>query len=191
MERVEQFRSDFWVTKVGTPKQIEDLKKQILSAKEQNIDPMSMNNDGTWRSNAKYENIDWLGDAIKETTATASEFYMQGDTEFAKHIVEHKIKWDYWTNVNEPGSINVLHTHVADSFTAVYYVQGKDTGALRFVNPANTLNNVNVRSPFSRDCLVFPGDGELVLWPGWIPHEVLRNESDRQRINLAFSIQVS
>jgi len=191
MERITQFTSDFFISKVGTDEQREDLKKQILEAKRLDADPMYMNNDGCWRSNVKYNNIEWLTDAIRSATAHASEYYMDQDPEFKKYITEHKISWDYWTNVNEPGSINVLHTHVADSFTAVYYVQGTDTGALRFVNPANVLNNVNIRSPFSRDCLVFPGDGELVLWPGWIPHEVYRNESNKQRINLAFSIQVS
>ena len=35
---------------------------------------------------------------------------------------------------------------------------------------------------------VKPKDGMLVLWPGWIPHEVIENKSNRQRINIAWGI---
>tara|TARA_B110000503_G_scaffold54500_1_gene87556 strand:+ start:2237 stop:2812 length:576 start_codon:yes stop_codon:yes gene_type:complete len=191
MERIAQFKSDFFVTKHGTKDQIEDLKAQILTAKEVDIDPMRMNNENCWRSNTKYKNIEWLTDFVRDATAYACEHYFSHDSTFKELVPERRIGWDYWTNVNEPGSINVMHSHVADSFVAVYYIQGKNTGPLKFVNPANILTNCNPRSPFVRDCLVYPSDGELVLWPGWVPHEVLRNESDRQRINLAFSIQVT
>ena len=33
-----------------------------------------------------------------------------------------------------------------------------------------------------------PKDGLLILWPGWVPHEVEENKSDQQRINLAWGI---
>jgi uncharacterized protein (TIGR02466 family) len=191
MERVAQFKSDFFVAKHGTAQQIEDLKLQILAAKDADEYPMQLNNDNCWRSNAKYKNIEWLTDFVKDATAYACEHYFAHDSTFKELVKERAINWNYWTNVNEPGSINVMHSHVEDSFAAVYYVQGKNTGPLKFVNPANILTNCNARSPFVRDCVVHPSDGELILWPAWVPHEVLRNESTRQRINLAFSIQVS
>lgn len=191
MERVAQFKSDFFVEKVGTSDQIEELKQQILGAKESDNEPMLMNNEGCWRSNVQYKNIEWLTNFIRGLTAHACDHYFVHDPTFKEHVPERKIFLDYWTNVNDPGSINVLHSHVADSFTCVYYVQGTGTGPLKFINPANLLNNCSPRSPFTRDSYVYPSDGELILWPGWVPHEVLRNESDRQRINLAFSIQVT
>jgi uncharacterized protein (TIGR02466 family) len=191
MERVAQFKSDFFVSKVGSDEQRKDLMAQILAAKEADTEPMRMNNEGCWRSNSKYNNIEWLTDFIRDAVEDACQHYFVHDFTFKEHVPERKIFLDYWTNVNEPGSINVVHSHVADSFTCVYYVQGTNTGPLKFINPANLLNNCNPRSPFVRDCLVYPSDGDLVLWPGWVPHEVLRNESDRQRINIAFSIQVT
>ena len=38
---------------------------------------------------------------------------------------------------------------------------------------------------------MIPKDGDLFIWPAWIPHKVDRNESDRQRINLAFNINIT
>ena len=191
MERVTQFKSDFFVEKIGTPEQINDLKKQILEAKDNDSSPMLMNNDNCWRSNTTYDNIEWLTNFIRDLTAHACDHYFAHDSTFKDNVPERKILLDYWTNVNEPGSTNVLHNHVADSFVAVYYLQGKNTGGLKFINPANLLSDCNPRSPFVRECVVHPTDGELILWPAWVPHEVLRNESNRQRINIAFSIQVS
>ena len=31
-------------------------------------------------------------------------------------------------------------------------------------------------------------NGMLVIWPGWVPHEVLENKSNKQRINIAWGI---
>ena len=65
------------------------------------------------------------------------------------------------------------------------------TGKLTFINPANILNECNLKSPFVRNYSVEPKDGDLFIWPAWIPHKVDRNESDRQRINLAFNINIT
>ena len=96
-----------------------------------------------------------------------------------------------WTNVNEPNSTNDIHTHKEFSFACTYYLQGTNTGKLTFINPANILNECNLKSPFVRNYSVEPKDGDLFIWPAWIPHKVDRNESDRQRINLAFNINIT
>ena len=191
MKRVAQFKSDFFVENFGSKQQQDELLKQVLDAKVNDNAPMNMSNQNCWRSDATYEGIEWLMDSVRDMAAYAADHYMSHDSTFKDHIRDHQIKLDYWTNVNEPGSTNVLHSHNADTFAAVYYLQGKNTGPLKFINPANLLNDCNPRAPFVRDCIVHPGDGDLILWPSWVPHEVLRNESDRQRINIAFSIQVS
>ena len=33
-----------------------------------------------------------------------------------------------------------------------------------------------------------PKDGMLILWPAWVPHEVIENKSNRQRINIAWGL---
>ena len=38
---------------------------------------------------------------------------------------------------------------------------------------------------------VTPKDGDLFIWPGWVPHQVEENKSNQQRINLAFSINLT
>ena len=57
-----------------------------------------------------------------------------------------------------------------------------------FYNPANTLQQCNKFSPFIRKTGIMPKDGLLILWPGWVPHEVEETKSNQQRINLAWGI---
>ena len=98
--------------------------------------------------------------------------------------------YESWVNINEPNSKNILHAHKDHMFACVYYLQGTDTGAITFQNPVNLLVDCSILSPFVRRFGHTPKDGDLILWPAWVPHEVEVNTSDRQRINITSNINV-
>ena len=189
------FYSDlFTKSDVGSTDQQKDLIKQILSAKENNLGEAPYSNEGCWRSNFEYGNeIDWLREEVKKYTIQICNTYATIDNVFKEQISKENNMLDFkiWTNVNEPNSTNDIHTHKEFSFACTYYLQGTNTGKLTFINPANILNECNLKSPFVRNYSVEPKDGDLFIWPAWIPHKVDRNESDRQRINLAFNINIT
>ena len=183
------FHSDLFIKEnVGTEEQRKDLKKQILQAKEDDRGTQGGGNPGCWRSNALYE-MKWLYGAMKDLVTEANEIYFEKDSVF-KYYIDKSENLDYniWTNVNEVGSKNVIHSHKTDAWAGIYYVQAEGTGNLMFYNPANLLNECKFNSPFIRNTGIQPKDGMLVLWPGWIPHEVIENKSNRQRINIAWGI---
>ena len=182
-------RADIFIkSDVGSVEQREDLKKQILHAKENNIEVMGGGNKGCWRSTAKYK-MDWLYDAVKELSDQANKVYFETDPVFKKQVTSCTNRdFGIWTNINDVGSKNVLHTHVEDIWAGIYYVQAEGTGNLVFLNPANTLMTCNQKAPFVRNSVIVPQDGMLVLWPGWMPHEVEENKSNQQRINLAWGV---
>ena len=173
---------------VGTEEQRKDLKKQILQAKEDDRGTQGGGNPGCWRSNALYE-MKWLYGAMKDLVTEANEIYFEKDSVF-KYYIDKSENLDYniWTNVNEVGSKNVIHSHKTDAWAGIYYVQAEETGNLMFYNPANLLNECKFNSPFVRNTGILPKDGMLVLWPAWIPHEVIENKSNQQRINIAWGI---
>ena len=127
---------------------------------------------------------------IKDFVVEISEFYMKYDETYKTQLSQgkQKIEMSFWTNVNEPGSKNVLHTHKGMSFASTYNLQTEGTGNIVFRNPANVLNDCNTSSPFVRYMSTEPKDGDLLVWPAWIPHEVEINKSDKQRINIASNI---
>ena len=73
-------------------------------------------------------------------------------------------------------------------FSFLYYVQATDTGSLILRNPSNLMVECNPQSPFVRAFSYPPEDGDLILFPSWIPHEVNTNKSNIQRINIAGQI---
>ena len=137
-------------------------------------------------------NLKWLLDEIKKLIEKATNHYYSIDDYFMRELNKTKMKLEFtsWVNINEPGSKNVLHAHKNSSFAVVYYLQGIDTGNLIFRNPSNLLSDCSNTSPFVRGIAHTPKDGDLVLWPAWLPHEVEENKSDRQRINITSNINI-
>ena len=183
------FHSDLFIKEnVGTEELREDLKRQILQAKKDDRGTQGGSNPGCWRSTALYE-MKWLYDEMRNLVMEANQKCSEIDSAFKQHLEKSdNLDYNIWTNVNEVGSKNVIHSHKADAWAGIYYVQAEDTGNLLFHNPANLLNDCKFNSPFVRGLEIQPKDGMLILWPGWVPHEVVENESNRQRINIAWGI---
>ena len=93
-----------------------------------------------------------------------------------------------WVNINDPESRIVLHEHKKGMFSFIYYIQSTDTGDLILRNQANVMNECNLKSPFVSAFSYPPEDGDLILFPSWIPHEIKTNKSNMQRINVSGDI---
>ena len=186
MNRIPLFHSDiFTVSEVGDSTQVSDLLLQIK--KEKAITPATvMTNDGCWRSSKQWNEINWLLEKVFQLAVNAQEYYRAIDSVF--DLPKEQFKIEMWTNVNSPGSRNVLHNHKKANFSVVYYLQSEDTGNLRLINPANMLADCNTAGPFTRDFSFRPKNKDLILWPAWVPHEVETNLSTNDRINIVFDI---
>ena len=174
------FYCDLFTKKnVGTEKQKKDLLDKIHYLKKNNIDKANESNEGCFRTTYEF-------------VVDISEFYADRDVIFKTRVHNQTQQCDLsiWTNVNEPGSINQIHTHKDFSFACTYNLQTEGTGNLVFVNPANLLNDCNQKSPFIRDFKIEPKDGDLLIWPAWMPHLVEENKSNKQRINIATNIKL-
>ncbi len=179
------FQANLFHKKLGTN---HDLLQQIKEIQRTNPSTNSATNDGCWRSDEKLNDIDWLITEVIRLLDQAVEHYRKEDHIYNNLTTNKACKLSAWVNVNQPHSRNVLHSHVGSHYSCVYYLQGKDCGALRLINPANLLGNCNRAAPFVRDFVFHPTDGDLILWPAWVPHEVEPNLSNRERINVVFDI---
>lgn len=184
------FRADLFTAKVGSESQRNSLIQEILDVKNMNPEGIGKSNPLCWRFNNPCSNIDWLMEELIKLLDCAVDFYNIKDNLFSSLEKRKTIYIDYWANVNEPYSRNSIHCHKPADFSACYYVDAENTGALRFINPSNTMAECSVGSPFVRDFKINPKNGDLLLWPSWLPHEVETNLTNRQRINLAFDLKV-
>jgi uncharacterized protein (TIGR02466 family) len=103
-----------------------------------------------------------------------------------------------WVNVNGYGHFNKPHIHDNSLFSGVYYVKcNKDSGNICFENPAinhryhmNTgmfLSNTLIGSS---ECKYAPTERQLIMFPSWLLHYVEPNQSNEDRISIAFNIGI-
>lgn len=97
-----------------------------------------------------------------------------------------------WANVNPPGTRNIVHIHPACALSGVFYIAANEkSGDIVFNDPRDVAIAVGGLPNFvSRPVPLKPKPGMLLLFPSWLPHEVVENQSDTQRISLAFNARL-
>jgi uncharacterized protein (TIGR02466 family) len=121
------------------------------------------------------------------------------------HIAKHqaamgmkppnKIKLtNMWFNVNPPGGYQGRHHHAKNLLGGTYYISvPRGSGKIGFFNP-NPFAYYNNQAPREKFLLVTdfditPSDGDLLIWPGWMDHEISANSTkDQDRITVSFAI---
>jgi uncharacterized protein (TIGR02466 family) len=94
---------------------------------------------------------------------------------------------DSWVTKFLPGDTAQIHDHRSDVLSGVYYIKATgNEGNLKLMNP---LTHDNFVKDLSFE--IIPITGKLVLFPGWLKHQVLQNNSANERISLAFNLELS
>ncbi|WP_435116554.1 TIGR02466 family protein [Candidatus Pelagibacter bacterium nBUS_49] len=101
-----------------------------------------------------------------------------------------------WAIINKKDDYNVVHTHPNSYLSAAYYVSApKNCGrfqveslniAKRHFYPEVLKNNelnANVAGLEVKE-------GDLLMFPGYLPHKVAMNESDEDRIVISFNVGI-
>ena len=109
-----------------------------------------------------------------------------------------------WTNINYPGSYNKQHIHPNSQWSGVYYVKvPKNSGSLFVEDPRPGTNIVMPRRVKGVPralwrIVIYPAiEGQMIMFPAWLPHGVEMNESKEKgekgwRVSVSFNfIQVN
>lgn len=101
-----------------------------------------------------------------------------------------------WANVNDAGSWNAPHVHLPNEWSGVFYISVEDVPAHRgsdsldgdilFINPTPTGPQYN-RPPFAN---YTPKNGQMFIFPGYVPHMVAPHRAPTPRISLAFNFKL-
>ena len=104
-----------------------------------------------------------------------------------------------WANINPKFSYNRSHVHPGALWSGVYYVKApKDSGSICFVDPRpgpcvlDPAYSVETKRPshMTREVRFEPLEGRMIMFPGWLPHEVEPNfskEDDNIRVSISFN----
>lgn len=103
---------------------------------------------------------------------------------------------NYWFNINYPGSSNVEHTHSRCFLSGTFYIDvPENSGNIVFKRSAledyaissNIGSGTTKLSASYWKYSVVPN--QLMIFPGWILHEVERNNSSQNRVSMAFNVR--
>jgi uncharacterized protein (TIGR02466 family) len=127
---------------------------------------------------------DFLNAAAPALTSILDSLQAQTDKDF-------KVL-NLWVNVNRRGHYNSTHAHPKTLLSAVYYVRTPNScGNIRFYRNDGMLQTTDLNfsnEVFAAGIEFSPEEGELIVFPAWLPHEVLQSNSDEPRISLAFNL---
>tara|TARA_X000000368_G_scaffold93609_1_gene71561 strand:+ start:88 stop:690 length:603 start_codon:yes stop_codon:yes gene_type:complete len=170
-----------------------ELEKYIYKLYEEDNNGLERSNRGGWHSkNFRLAEKDSIQQkfAIQVQDYILKTFQSLGWKIKDKNI---RIK-EMWAIINKKNDFNVIHTHPNCYLSAAYYVKApKDCGNFKVESPniakryaypeianQNELN-VEVAS-------INISEGDLLLFPAYLPHKVGKNESDEDRIVISFNV---
>jgi uncharacterized protein (TIGR02466 family) len=102
-----------------------------------------------------------------------------------------------WVNVAAPGGAVRMHHHPNNFLSGVYYVQVQEgADSINFHDPrpqaAVVRPPVTELTAYNTDQVVVRAEeGDLLIFPSWLPHSVDPNRSDRARISASFNAMFS
>jgi uncharacterized protein (TIGR02466 family) len=100
-----------------------------------------------------------------------------------------------WANINRRGDFNQVHTHPGATWSGVYYVDRGESNpdaegtAIHLYDPCPARTNIFFPELSASNVLFKPEPGLMILFPSYMPHDVLPHRGDRPRISIAFNVR--
>ena len=126
--------------------------------------------------------------------------------DFLKHLIEGEFGWEYvpnkqrivamWAIINKKNSYNVRHNHQNCYLSAAYYIKKpKNSGEISFYDPKEVRTyrfpEIKNYTNYSAEVkTIKPEEGDLLIFPSYLYHDVGINSSDEDRIVVSFNIDI-
>ncbi len=118
---------------------------------------------------------------------------------YVRSIISPRVDMDFfitqsWINVTKTGESHQRHCHQNSIISGVYYHNTIEDDSIVFIDPNNAVKDRIQVLPlenniFNSNERILPvKDGDLVLFPSYMEHHVDKNETETERISLAFNV---
>ncbi|MCK0094049.1 TIGR02466 family protein [Yoonia sp. F2084L] len=151
-------------------------------------------NRGGWHSQGNI--FDNPAECIQHLRAAAQAAIFDLTRQVTKRVdpADLQMKLSGWMNANPQGGFNAPHTHPGAHWSGVYYVSQPDvadgtSGMIEFLDPRTDLPNWRIlrANTFRPKRKIRPAAGEIILFPSYLVHWVYPNETDDERVTVAFN----
>ena len=181
-----------------------ELKSAIVKRQQSDTTGTEHSNYGGWQSS--WDMDKWGGAPAIKLLAYARNTANRATCNRTGESVSITWKANMWANVNRAGHGNEFHAHPGTFWAGVYYVDDGGIGAdpkldglLEFMDPRGP--GVTMYAPtLAFNCpgglsvganeVVVPKAGLMVLFPGWVLHQVRPYKGNAERISIAFNLSL-
>lgn len=150
---------------------------------------ITISNRGGWHSKDLPES---LPTELIEFLNTLEQYSQQFIGEYIG--VKDLVLGNFWININGPNDYNIEHDHQNSILSGVYYIEVPegDSGDLHLHRgdvAEYFLGRYRNTGPFFKTSeTIKPETGKLVIFPSWTKHSVGRNNTNGERISIAFNL---
>jgi len=172
---------------------IDSLTSFCYNVQRNNKKGVEISNLGGWQSGNIRTNPNKEFVRLQSEIQTAIDSY-HNKIQFKKEI-KQEIS-NIWININGKGHSNEFHIHARAVLSGVFYLNDSEFPII-FQHPYADVNLYYWTEEFidtlttqnSGQWRVVPKKNMLVIFPAWLPHKVVMNKKDSNRISISFNTQ--
>ena len=172
-----------------------ELSNYIYSLQSKDQEGLKRSNKGGWHSE-NFQLTDQNSIQFK-FALKVQEYILNAFQNFGWKIKNKNIRIsEMWAIINKKNDFNVIHTHPNCYLSAAYYVKAPNNcGKFEIEHPniakkyafpeIETKNELNLEV-----ASIEIKEGDLLLFPSYLPHKVSQNFSDEDRIVISFNVDI-
>jgi uncharacterized protein (TIGR02466 family) len=168
-----------------------DLIEWIYSY-QKTTESVSHSNRGGWQSPSNFH--------LDKSFSEFKNYILNNSYQSLQHYNCNFCLSNMWININKKRDYNICHDHPNSILSGVFWIDVPDnSGRLVFRSPNYFIENLlldNVTEEvkktynYSHTFEFFPKEGTVVLFPSHLLHHVEMNETDQDRISIAFNLNI-
>ena len=172
-----------------------ELSKYIYNLFEKDTNGINKSNRGGWHSK---------GFELKDKNSIQFRFAIELQNYILKTF--HSLGWktenqnirvkEMWAIINKKDDFNVVHTHPNSLLSAAYYVKAPNNCGKFQVESLNIAKRhlspeISIKNELNAQVAGLEiSEGDLLIFPGYLPHKVAKNESEEDRIVISFNVDI-
>ena len=172
-----------------------ELAKYIYKLRDEDGDGLERSNKGGWHS--KNFELKIEGSIQKKFAILMQQYILNVFQNYGWKTENQNIRIkEMWAIINKNGDFNVLHTHPNCYLSAAYYVKTQEKcGRFQIENPniakRHSYPQILGKNELNIDVAgIDITEGDLLIFPGYLPHKVKKNESGKDRIVISFNVDI-
>ena len=173
-----------------------ELEEYIYKLREEDNEGVVRSNRGGWHS--KSFKVKEKGSIQNRFTLELSKYIFDAIKCYGwKCIPETIVVSEMWAIINKPNDFNVIHTHPNSYLSAAYYVKAPEKAGRFVIENTNTVATHSYPVPEKKTeynikaAALDIKEGDLLLFPAYLPHKVNENKSDEDRIVISFNVNIN